>query len=118
MPHFVYLARCADDSLYVGTCVDLIAREKLHNEGKASKYTRSRIPVTFVYHEEHPTLSAVRKREAVLKQLSRLAKRALIEAKQPSPTPSACHGSYTQATDGKTHAQGAQGVRHSTDRQA
>ncbi len=79
MPHFVYLARCSDDSLYVGTCVDLAAREALHNAGKGSKYTRSRLPVTFVYHEEHPTLSVVRKREAAIKKLSRTEKMHLIE---------------------------------------
>ncbi len=78
VPHFAYIARCADDSLYVGTCVDLAAREALHNEGKGSKYTRSRLPVTFVYHEEHPTLSAVRKREAALKKLSHAEKKRLI----------------------------------------
>ena len=79
MPHYAYIARCADDSLYVGTCVDLAAREALHNAGKGAKYTRSRLPVTFVYHEEHPTLSDVRKREAALKKLSRAEKLALIE---------------------------------------
>lgn len=78
VPHFAYIARCADDSLYVGTCVDLAARESLHNAGKGSKYTRSRLPVTFVYHEEHSTLSAVRKREAAMKKLSRAEKLALI----------------------------------------
>ena len=79
MPHFVYLARCADDSLYVGTCVDPAAREALHNAGTASKYTRSRLPVTFVYTEEQPTLSAVRKREAALKKLSREEKLELLK---------------------------------------
>ena len=80
MTHYVYLARCADDSLYVGTCVDLAAREALHNAGTASKYTRSRLPVAFVYHEEHPTLSAVRKREAAIKKLSRTEKLKLLGA--------------------------------------
>lgn len=78
MPHFAYIARCADGSLYVGTCVDLAAREALHNAGKGAKYTRARLPVAFVYHEEHPTLSAVRKREAALKKLSRAGKLTLI----------------------------------------
>lgn len=87
MPHFVYLARCNDDSLYVGTCVDLAAREALHNAGKASKYTRSRLPVTFVYHEEHPTLSAVRTREAAMKKLSRTEKLRLLSADSASSTP-------------------------------
>lgn len=78
VPHYAYIARCADGSLYVGTCVNLAARETMHNAGKASKYTRSRLPVAFVYHEEHPTLSAVRKREAAMKKLSRDEKLALI----------------------------------------
>jgi putative endonuclease len=80
VPHFAYIARCADDTLYVGTCVDLAAREALHNAGKGSKYTRSWLPVAFVYHEEHPTLSAVRKREAALKKLSRTEKLRLLGA--------------------------------------
>ncbi len=79
MPHFVYLARCRDDSLYVGTCVDLKAREALHNAGTASKYTRSRLPVAFVYHEEYETLSEARKREAAMKKLSRTEKLALLQ---------------------------------------
>lgn len=79
MPHFAYIARCSDESLYVGTCIDMAAREALHNAGKGSKYTRSRLPVVFVYHEEHPTLSAVRKREATLKKLSHAEKLTLIE---------------------------------------
>lgn len=79
MPHYAYIARCADDSLYVGTCVDLAAREALHNAGKGAKYTRSRLPITFVYHEKHPTLSDVRKREAALKKLSRAEKLALLQ---------------------------------------
>ena len=33
MPHFFYLARCADKSLYAGTCVDLDARLEKHNAG-------------------------------------------------------------------------------------
>jgi predicted GIY-YIG superfamily endonuclease len=86
VPHFAYIARCADDSLYVGTCVDLAAREALHNAGKGSKYTRSRLPVEFVYHEEHPTLSAVRKREAAMKKLSRAEKLHLLKNGSASST--------------------------------
>lgn len=78
MAHFVYLARCADDSLYCGTCIDLCEREALHNSGKGAKYTRSRLPITFVYHEKHATLSEARRREAAIKQMSRAAKLALL----------------------------------------
>src|SRR5688500_18148847 len=31
MPHYFYVARCKDDSLYAGTCMDLSEREKKHN---------------------------------------------------------------------------------------
>ena len=82
MPHFVYLARCADDSLYAGTCVDLKEREATHNAGKGAKYTRSRLPIKFVYGKRCKNLSFARKREAVIKKLSRDEKLALIAGKK------------------------------------
>lgn len=78
MPHYLYLARCADDSLYAGTCLDLAEREATHNAGKGSKYTRSRLPLRFVYYEEFATLSEVRKREAAVKRLPKEAKERLV----------------------------------------
>ncbi len=78
MPHFVYLARCSDDSLYAGTCIDLKAREEKHNAGEGAKYTRARLPVRFVYHEEHGTLGEARSREAVIKKMSREEKLKLL----------------------------------------
>ena len=47
--HYVYILRCADDTLYTGYTTDLKAREATHNAGKGAKYTRSRRPVTLVY---------------------------------------------------------------------
>ncbi len=78
MPHFFYLARCADDTLYAGTCIDLKEREAKHNAGTGAKYTRGRTPVTFIYHEEFETLSEARKREAEVKKWSRAEKEELI----------------------------------------
>jgi len=78
MSHFFYIARCSDGSLYAGTCVDLAAREAKHNDGTGAKYTRSRRPVTMVYHEEFETLSEARKREAEIKKWSRQEKEELI----------------------------------------
>lgn len=80
--HFVYLARCADNSLYCGTCIDLADRERKHNDGTASKYTRSRRPVAFIYHEELPTLSEARRREAAIKRLPKWQKEELVSAKR------------------------------------
>lgn len=82
MPHFVYLARCNDDSLYAGTCIDLQAREEKHNAGEGAKYTRSRLPVEFVYHEECETLGQARSREAEIKRMSRKEKMALMVTKK------------------------------------
>jgi putative endonuclease len=78
MPHYVYLARCSDGSLYTGTCIDPSKREQMHNDGKGAKYTRSRRPVTFVYVKKCRNLSYARKREAAMKRLSRREKEALL----------------------------------------
>lgn len=78
MPHFAYLARCSDGSLYAGTCMDLAAREAKHNDGTGAKFTRSRRPVTIVYHEEFATLSEARVREAQIKKLTKAAKELLV----------------------------------------
>lgn len=77
MAHYFYLARCADGSLYAGTCVDLRAREAKHNDGTGAKYTRSRRPVRIVYHEACETLSAARSREAAVKGWSKEKKEKL-----------------------------------------
>ncbi len=76
--HFFYLARCSDGSLYAGTCADLKDREKKHNDGSGSKYTRSRLPIVFVYHERHVSLSDARKREAEVKTWTKKRKEAFV----------------------------------------
>jgi putative endonuclease len=79
MPHFFYLARCRDGSLYAGTCVDIKAREATHNEGKGAKYTRSRRPIAIIYHEEFETLSEARRREMKVKGMSKKEKERMVE---------------------------------------
>ena len=78
MPHFFYLARCADGSLYAGTCVDLQARERKHNAGTGARYTRSRRPVHIVYREECATLTEARRREAEVKTWDKMEKETLV----------------------------------------
>lgn len=74
----MYIVRCSDDSLYTGITNDLSRRLALHNAGRASRYTRARLPVTIVYREGCADRSAALKRERALKALSREAKLALI----------------------------------------
>ena len=76
----VYVLRCADGSLYTGITNDLERRLEQHNAGTASRYTRSRLPVTLEYWEEQPNQSMALKRELAIKALSRKAKEALIKS--------------------------------------
>jgi putative endonuclease len=75
---WVYLLRCADGTLYCGWTVDLDARLAAHNAGRASRYTRSRLPVALAWSAEQPDRTAARREEARIKALPRAAKLALI----------------------------------------
>jgi putative endonuclease len=75
---WVYLLRCADDSLYTGWTVDLDARLRSHGAGKASAYTRSRRPVALALALPMPDRSAAMREEARIKSLDRVEKLALI----------------------------------------
>jgi predicted GIY-YIG superfamily endonuclease len=75
---FVYMVRCADDSLYTGITNDLNRRCRQHNDGTASRYTRGRCPVKLVYQEVQSSRSLALKREAAVKALSRKRKESMI----------------------------------------
>jgi putative endonuclease len=75
---FVYILQCNDRTLYTGITNDIRKRLKAHSSGKASKYTRRRLPVKLLYKEEHPTKSAALRRELEIKRLSRKDKIGLI----------------------------------------
>lgn len=77
--YFVYMLKCGDGSFYTGITIDLKDRIKKHNDGKASKYTRSRLPVEYIYIEKVANKSEALKKEIKIKQLTRLKKEKLIE---------------------------------------
>ena len=77
--HYVYLVRCADDSIYCGWTTDLKKRVRAHNSGQGAKYTRSRRPVKLVYAEEFEEKQEALSREWHLKRLNRAEKIRLIE---------------------------------------
>ena len=74
----VYLLRCRGGSLYCGITNDLPKRLKAHNAGRASRYTRSRLPVALAYAEPQRSKSAALKREAAIKKLPRPQKLKLL----------------------------------------
>jgi predicted GIY-YIG superfamily endonuclease len=78
---YIYILRCADNTLYTGSTDDVERRVAVHNSGKGAKYTRGRTPVEVVYTEECESCSAALKREYAIKQLSRQEKLNLINEK-------------------------------------
>ena len=76
--HYVYILRCADDSLYVGETSDVVARFLRHEAGEASGFTRQRLPITLVYAELHADRPRALARERQLKRWTRGKKEALI----------------------------------------
>lgn len=80
MPYFVYILRCADDTLYTGITNDLEHRIAVHNEGTGAKYTRSRRPVELAYCEEHLDKSSALRREIAIKRLSKKEKLEIISS--------------------------------------
>jgi putative endonuclease len=78
----VYLLRCADGTLYCGWTVDVERRVIAHNAGRASRYTRTRLPVELVWSRAQPDRGAAMREEARIKQLPRAAKLALIGGRE------------------------------------
>lgn len=81
--HFVYILRCADNTLYVGSTNDLVKRVAQHNTAKAgAHYTKIRRPVKLVYSEMVKTFLKARRREAEIKRWSREKKLIFIRSQQ------------------------------------
>lgn len=74
----VYIARCADGSLYTGIARDAEARIEQHNAGRGARYTRGRSPVELVYRERAADRGGAQRREAAIKALATAEKRRLI----------------------------------------
>ncbi|MDD5197833.1 MAG: GIY-YIG nuclease family protein [Candidatus Gracilibacteria bacterium] len=75
-----YILRCSDDSLYTGSTNDMEKRLHEHNHLKSgAHYTKIRRPVELIYTESFETMSEARKREYVIKQLTREQKTTLMK---------------------------------------
>ncbi|MGL4772864.1 MAG: GIY-YIG nuclease family protein [Clostridium sp.] len=79
MNNYVYILRCADNSLYTGWTNNLEKRFNDHKNGKGAKYTRGRGPLELVYFEEYEEKKVAMKREYEIKKLSKDQKEKLIE---------------------------------------
>ncbi len=75
---YCYILECSDGTYYTGSTFDPEQRIKLHNAGRGSRYTRSRLPVRLVYLEFLADRGGALKREVQIKKLSRRDKQELI----------------------------------------
>lgn len=74
---FVYLLRCRDGTLYTGVAKDLARRLAQHNAGRASRYTRGRLPVELAWSVTVESWSAALKEERRIKRLDKREKELL-----------------------------------------
>lgn len=75
---FVYLLRCADDTLYCGWTVDLDRRLAAHTAGTGARYTRGRRPVAIAAAWEVADRSSAQRLELRIKGMPRPDKERLV----------------------------------------
>lgn len=76
-PWFLYILECNGGTFYTGITKDLEHRLKMHNSGKASRYTRTHLPVKLLYHETCKNRTEALIRECAVKALPRERKAKL-----------------------------------------
>jgi putative endonuclease len=77
--YILYLLQCKDHSFYCGITNDLTRRLDQHSRGKASKYTRSRLPILLITALFGLTHSEALRLELKVKSLPRSQKISFIE---------------------------------------
>lgn len=80
-PWYLYVVKCADDTLYTGITPDLSNRVKAHNAGRGAVYTSARRPVTLMGAWSFAGRSEALRAERAFKKLTRQQKLGLIETR-------------------------------------
>ncbi|MEO7110885.1 MAG: GIY-YIG nuclease family protein [Polyangiaceae bacterium] len=79
---FLYVARCADGSLYTGIARNVEARIALHNAGKGARYTRGRGPLKVCAVRRCVSMSEALKLELAVKKQPTSKKEELIKPRK------------------------------------
>jgi putative endonuclease len=79
MTGFTYILRCADDTFYVGSTVDLSRRLEQHQQALGSAYTRRRLPVELVWSSEFDRIDEAFGWEKRIQGWSHAKRQALID---------------------------------------
>jgi len=77
---YVYVARCADGTLYCGIARDVAVRIAAHDAGTGARYTRGRGPLRVMLVRRCRDKGRALRLEYSIKQLSRAEKEALVVA--------------------------------------
>lgn len=80
---YVYVARCADGSLYCGIARDVPARIAAHDAGTGARYTRGRGPLEVLLTRRCATKGTALRVEYAFKQLTRDHKERLLQRPKP-----------------------------------
>jgi len=79
---FVYVARCADGTLYTGIARDVAARIAQHDAGKGARYTRGRGPLSVRAVRRCVSKAEALRLELAVKALSRADKELLCDGRR------------------------------------
>ena len=79
---FVYLARCADGTLYTGIALDVRARIAAHDAGRGARYTRGRGPLALCAVRGCATKGDALRLELAIKRLPRARKEGLTDRRK------------------------------------
>ena len=71
---FVYIARCIDDTLYVGIARNVAARIAQHDAGRGARYTRGRGPLQVLVTRRCASHGDALRLERAIKRLPRADK--------------------------------------------
>jgi putative endonuclease len=95
-PWFVYLARCADGSLYTGIARNVAERIAQHDAGKGAKYTRGRGPLDVCAVRRCRSRGDALRLELAVKALSRPVKESLTHPRKLAAFASEVLGSVSK----------------------
>ncbi len=89
---FLYVLRCADDTLYTGVTTDLARRLSEHNSGQGARYTSGRGPVHLIGAWPFKGQSAAQRAEAEFRCLTRRQKLQHVGRRRPFARSAFCQG--------------------------
>jgi putative endonuclease len=81
-PWFVYVARCADGTLYTGIALDVAARIAAHDAGRGARYTRGRGPLVVCAVRRCASKGDALRLELAVKRLPRATKEQLSSTRR------------------------------------